>query len=264
MEDLLKHPVAFESAGLFCAEGEWSHPGRVIDSYELLYLQRGAMQLREGNALREVDEGEALFLRPGVYHCGTRVENPPPQFYWFHFRFPEGFTPRVLSSPHIRLPGVNNLTVLAKQLLHYANTVRYPAQCADHLINLLLIELLVGNTGGRTAGEILAQNIREWINLNYDRPITLSDVAEHFGYNPDYLTRVFKQQQNTGIKQYIAQVKMAKAKELLLSGLYPLKAIPRMVGVEDYNLFLKMFKYHEGVTPTAFRQSYWNTHLNKK
>jgi YesN/AraC family two-component response regulator len=67
-----------------------------------------------------------------------------------------------------------------------------------------------------------------------------------------------------GIKQYIMSVKMAKAKALILEGSLPLGEVAVSVGIEDYNLFLKKFKYHEGVSPDKFRRTYYNTHLNKK
>lgn len=57
---------------------------------------------------------------------------------------------------------------------------------------------------------------------------------------------------------------MNKAKAFILSGEYPLKAIPPMLGIDDYNLFLKMFKYHEGITPRQYRETYTNIHTNKK
>ncbi|MDD7700214.1 MAG: helix-turn-helix domain-containing protein [Eubacteriales bacterium] len=49
---------------------------------------------------------------------------------------------------------------------------------------------------------------------------------------------------------------------LLLNTDYSLKAISGMCGFEDENAFVKFFKYHEGLTPTKYRNRYFRTHRN--
>ena len=38
----------------------------------------------------------------------------------------------------------------------------------------------------------------------------------------------------------------------------------KAAGFDDYRAFLKFFRYHEGLTPTEFRNLYYNTHTNNK
>jgi len=57
---------------------------------------------------------------------------------------------------------------------------------------------------------------------------------------------------------------MKLAKNLLISTNYSVKQIAFMLDYKEENLFIKFFKYHERVSPTNFRNTYFNTHMNKK
>lgn len=263
LSSFLESPAVFVSGGLFdnpeaCS---WRHPARVIDSYEVILVRTGTLYMEEGGTGYTVKANEVLFLRPGVAHRGTADCLPPPSFYWLHFRFP-GQDPTLVGRQLVRPPDANPLLVLARQLLHYADTPRYPRACADHVMNLFLTEALLTEAEEAAAGQLAAKQVHAWIGRHYDQPLTLESIAARFGYNPDYLTRLFRARYQMGIKQYLDKVRMDKAKELLLSGLYTLKEIPPRIGVDSYAHFLKMFKYHEGITPTQYRALYSNIHIN--
>ena len=54
------------------------------------------------------------------------------------------------------------------------------------------------------------------------------------------------------------------AKRLLLESDLSLYEIADRVGIPDYKLFLKFFKYHEGMTPSEFRTLYPSMHTNNR
>ena len=263
LQDFLDAPLRVVSAGLFLSDGDWIHPARIINSYEMIFVMQGGFQIAEEEKVYAVSENEALFLRPGVEHHGLFPSRAKISFYWVHFVF-DGPPPQAVSSPHIPLLSDSNMRILLKQLLHYCNTPEYPVECQAYLLRLAVIEALLSQAQNGGKGNALIKEIQEWIRVHYDRPIALEDIEQQFGYNRDYLTRLFKKNCNMGIKKYIDTVKMNKAKTFILSGDYPLKAIPSMLGIDDYNLFLKMFKYHEGITPRQYRETYTNIHTNKK
>lgn len=262
VQDFLNSHSSFISAGLFVSDGEWIHPTRIIDSYELIFVVKGTLYIEEGGSSYTLSENESIFLRPNIKHAGTKVTRDKVSFYWVHFIFSDSF-PSVKYSQNTYISSNSNLKILFKQLLHYSNTPEYPKECSDSLLRLIIIEVLL-NKSISDSGNSVIKEIKEWIRINYDKNITMEDIELEFGYNKDYITRLFKKYYNTGIKKYINTVKMNKAKEFILSGAYPLKAIPQLLGIKDYNSFLKMFKYHEGVTPRQFRETYINIHINKK
>ena len=106
--------------------------------------------------------------------------------------------------------------------------------------------------------------IREWVRINSEKPLRVSDIAGEFGYNVDYLARIFKKITGISIKTFINDMRMNLLRNQLLSTDLPLKRIASDFGFDDYKSFLKFFTYHEGVTPTEFRESCYMTHKNKR
>ncbi len=108
----------------------------------------------------------------------------------------------------------------------------------------------------------LTGEICEWIRNNCDLPIKARDVAEHFGYNVDYLLRLFKRTYPDGIKAYIDRERMKKIKHAVSEGEKTLCEIASGFSFSEYKYFLKYFKYHEGISPTKYRETYCNLHTN--
>lgn len=65
-------------SGKFYTEEEWSHPRRVIDSYEVLYVQSGEVYLEEEGAPYTLGVQQGFLLRPAVFMAvGKRAEGKP-------------------------------------------------------------------------------------------------------------------------------------------------------------------------------------------
>ena len=130
-------------------------------------------------------------------------------------------------------------------------------------MRLLVLEL-AAQSNHPSDGSARINEICEWIRVHSDRALRSSETAAHFGYNEDYLSRLFRKKYGMGLKQYIAEARMRKIKTLLLSPDYTLQEIAAMTGFSEYKYFLKFFRYHEGSTPTQFRSLYFNTHTNNR
>jgi YesN/AraC family two-component response regulator len=70
-----------------------------------------------------------------------------------------------------------------------------------------------------------------------------------------YVSRVFKEKTGMNITDYISQVRISKAKELLLHSDLPIGAIAEKVGIHNRTTFLRTFKKVEGLSPNDFRKS---------
>jgi YesN/AraC family two-component response regulator len=87
-----------------------------------------------------------------------------------------------------------------------------------------------------------------------DSTLSLEVIADHFGMSSSYLTRFIKDQTGYSLIRYLDQLRMAKAKELLLNGRDSLAEITKEVGYVDVSNFIKKFKKMEGVTPEQYRK----------
>ena len=82
----------------------------------------------------------------------------------------------------------------------------------------------------------------------------LRGFAEHFGYNKDYLLRLFRERYGITIKKYINEKKMTMVKRILITTDMSVAKIGASIGFEETELFEKFFKYHEKVTPQRYRK----------
>ncbi len=101
----------------------------------------------------------------------------------------------------------------------------------------------------------LIQETKDFIDLYYNSPmLNLNFICETLHVSHPYLCRVFKAKENMTVIQYINQVKMQHAKELLTETSYTVYEIALQCGFNEYEYFLRLFKKMCGVTPTAFRK----------
>lgn len=96
----------------------------------------------------------------------------------------------------------------------------------------------------------------EFINGNYNKPISLQDAADAAGVNPAYLSYLFKQEMEIGFSNYLQECRMECAKELLLTTNYKIKEVAAETGFNDYHYFSKSFKKLNGVSPADYRREH--------
>lgn len=98
------------------------------------------------------------------------------------------------------------------------------------------------------------QRCKDYLEKNYKEEISLETVAGEFHFNPSYLSTLFKQSFGTSFSEYLSEVRMRKALDLLLHSDCRVKQIAGMVGYKDSNYFIRSFKKKYKVTPDEFRK----------
>jgi len=92
------------------------------------------------------------------------------------------------------------------------------------------------------------------MNKNYDKDITLSRAASEIGVSYSYLSRKFKEECGQGFSDYLNQLRIENAKQLIEAGDSNIKEIVNQVGFNNYNYFFKVFKDSEGMTPSEYER----------
>lgn len=95
---------------------------------------------------------------------------------------------------------------------------------------------------------------KAYIEANYTKNITLEDVSREVNISSYYLSRIFKEETGENFIDYLTDLRIEKAKELLSTTQYSMKEICVMSGYSDPNYFSKTFKKNVGVTPTEYRE----------
>ena len=90
--------------------------------------------------------------------------------------------------------------------------------------------------------------------VHYSKDISLDDVSREVDISPYYFSKVFKEATGENFIEYLTNVRISKAKEMLQAGDSSMKEICSAVGYSDPNYFSRTFKKNVGVTPTEFKE----------
>ncbi len=93
---------------------------------------------------------------------------------------------------------------------------------------------------------------KRYIHEHYREKLTLSEIAEHLKISPGYLSSTFSRYMNRTVSDYIAEVKIEHAKELIDSGQYLIYEIADQLGFENAYYFSKVFKKVTGMAPKNY------------
>ncbi len=252
------------NGGLFVSPGFGIHPQRVIDSFELIFVTRGRLDMFEEDRHFHLERNQALLLCPGRRHGGLAPYAPDVNFFWVHFRARKPAAgdvavavPRVTT---VRDPEA--LGDLFRRFISDQESGILDALDASHLVALMLC--MIGEDGAaREEPPSLAVATQRFIEENYSRPITTSSIARALGFNPDYMERVFRSHWKVSVTAALHQKRISMARASLNDE--PGKNVNEIAfecGYTDPGYFRRMFKRLSGLTPREFRTLYSRTHIN--
>ena len=93
-----------------------------------------------------------------------------------------------------------------------------------------------------------------YLHTHYKEKISLEDICNQFYFSTSTLTRNFKKQTNKSIIQYLNEIRIQSAKQLLLEKKNSVTDVALEVGFSDAATFIKTFKKIIGISPLKFRQ----------
>lgn len=95
--------------------------------------------------------------------------------------------------------------------------------------------------------------VQDWIESNYASHISIAQLAGKFGFSERNLKRRFQQATGIAPNQYQQQVRVDKAKKLLISTSLSIQQIAYDVGYQNTSFFIRIFKNYSGLTPAAWK-----------
>ena len=99
----------------------------------------------------------------------------------------------------------------------------------------------------------LAKQVKNWLDMNFTTPITFKIFQDIFGYSEKYISALFKAEFGISPSKYIGELRLDMAKKLMQKN--PdilLKDVAEMVGYTDAFYFSRVFKSHEGISPSQY------------
>ena len=226
-------------------------------SQAIVYLS-GAGEQTVGRRRARVGAGSLVLLPPQVSHAFVRRNEHAPLCVMVEFR---------LRGARAKPPVVCSLSrsELLQLRQHVAHLLRLHRGTQDVLrwegavpvLQVLLTLLRAAGWIERVADSPRGprQNSAVASLLGTLGPAgSLSDAVRRSGYHRDHLNRLVKQETGLTLGQYRAQQRLAKAKELLASGVQVAHA-GAAVGLADQSYFARWFRRQTGQTPSS-----WSAH----
>lgn len=105
----------------------------------------------------------------------------------------------------------------------------------------------------RAPSASLAAKAAGYIHQHYNEDLSLDTIAQSINISPTYLSRIFAKEHGVGIQEYITDLRILKAKQLLTETGDKVYEIAAQVGYSDAIYFNKLFKRRTGKTPKEYR-----------
>lgn len=271
-------PITYEYTGKFQATtAEWTHERMPLINYELIVMTEGPLYLSYAGKDYTVKEGEYLLIPPFYpYLFREGFKSSYCSFYWMHFSTSEkdsvcvdlGALNEAEKENKLIIPAMGRLynpkkvVVLMKQLQDFICS-GYDKVSNNYLATTILCE--VYNQTVREGIHLLQSDKKkkqlyydmvDYIDKNLFRNLKVSDVADYFGYNSEYLSHMFSSLKGITLKRFILQKKVEKANYLLMDTNKTINEISIILGFSDCHNFMKVYKRITGLTPSEYRNAY--------
>lgn len=101
----------------------------------------------------------------------------------------------------------------------------------------------------------MIDNVLSEIREHYMEDISLTSLSAKYNISMGHLSKLIKEQLSVNFSDYIASLRIQRAKELLRDDSLSIQEISEIVGYNDYFYFTKVFKKVEGISPSKYRKS---------
>ncbi len=98
------------------------------------------------------------------------------------------------------------------------------------------------------------EQAKEYIQKHFNKDISLDEVSREVDISPYYFSKIFKDSTGKNFIEYLTEIRIERAKELLTSSNHSMKEICASVGYSDPNYFSRAFKKNVGITPTEYKE----------
>ena len=102
------------------------------------------------------------------------------------------------------------------------------------------------------------QQVRQYLHQQYAQKLTLDTLSARYNISKYHLQRSFQHYFGQSPGEYLTQLRLTRAKELLRATDLPVSEVAYRVGMENTSHFIYSFRTHEGTTPNKYRKN-WST-----
>ena len=241
------------------------------DYYELVIFFEGEINYVCESSVYSPRRGDVIIIPPGKFHMSKLKGESTHYTRHVFYLYPNAFdaVSTCLSDVLLRAEDAVLFSLSSKErgeeLLALAEKLSGALKRSDDPLSLALgfgyvIEIfcLLGRRDVRTRGntESLPENIlalKEYLDAHFAEIGSVGEVAEHFFYSREYISRLFKRYYDTTVTDYVHDLRVAKAKSLIAEGM-PMIEVCFAVGYSSLSTFIRTFRRATDMTPSEYRR----------
>jgi len=246
---------------------DWKLKGKTIyDRHNLILVYDGEAALVCNDQSYNVSKGNLIYYRPGDYRIGkTSPDNlmkcfTVDFFYTYPVFHDNKWTLTDAVLPFSTVEAINDHFLYSRIsdlfsnciktwfFSDYNRVIRVKAIFME-ILSLLLYWKITDNFNYDHIRKI--EILISFMSEHYCSKITLQDLADIINISPTYLESIFKKLTGKSPINYLINIRIQKAKELLRDG-HKISEVASTVGFSDVFYFSKCFKKCEGIAPSHF------------
>ena len=237
--------------------------GRILNEYQLLYITKGrGMFSSESSGRSQVKEGYMFLLFPGEWH----TYRPDPETGWNEYWI--GFDGRIMDewvkdgffrkeSPVFNIGLNEEIIALYKRaiIIAEAQEANYQQALSGIACNLVSMAIYLSRNRDFNKSDIASQISQAKIAVHDNiSAVTPEELARITCMSYSKFRKIFKEYTGFAPSQYIQEVRITMAKELLTNTSKSIKQIAIELGYENKDYFFTVFKKVTGSTPITYRR----------
>ena len=230
---------------------------------EIVLVQQGNVNAWFDGISYSLGSGDIVLI-PGLsYRLSSLGENPCTliTLYLSSFqyagqeegRLPYALRETLLPCSNSTVPMTGIITQVHGELSEKRPDYRIAAGKLTEYLLILLQRKLMDNDVSADPASLLS-GIKEYIENNYEKNITLSSLSDVFFVSPFHIAHLFKEKYDISPIQYLIKTRIKIAAELLVQTSYTVFEISNLVGYPNANYFNIIFKRFTGMSPGKYRK----------
>lgn len=247
---------------------DWSH-GRILESFALVYISagRGTFESQPGGAV-EIESGCAFLLFPGVWHRYAPNPNTGWQEHWIGF---DGDTARrwlkhrfiSARQPCFKLRAEDTVRATFRHVLQSIRQNRPALQqilagATASLVGMLYSARQTLPAAASPNSSPIELAIAR-IHADYASELDMAALARELGTSYSSLRSSFTTHTGLSPHQYLLELRLVRARQLLADTHLTVKAIALETGFRDEHYFSRLFHQKMNCTPSQWRQRHRRT-----
>ncbi len=239
--------------------------GRVLDEFQMIYITKGSGTFEStGHKNIPIGEGTVFFLFPGEWHRFRPQQSTGWDSYWIGFtgKFAENLIAHgylSIGKPVVKVGYNEEIVSLYQRILEAGNEERsgyqqYISGIVIHLLGYIYYRAKDNRYEDKDIVKKIDKArvlIREQISDNISPEV----IAKELVMTYSWFRRLFKQYTGLAPAQYITQLRLQRAKELLSTSTRSVKEIAVEMNYESVDYFSTQFRRQTKMTPTQYRKS---------